>query len=282
MVALKSTISTRRRGRFQEHPPGCVASCAQHGGVSLETIGARKPLRCLPIFRSKPGAPTRLCRILRTTWVGAPETKVRGPWRSHKPGRVRLAVVRSEKYVKPVRDDPSLDRAKVRFPKNRTVTSDRFFGRNREHPPGCVASSAQHGWVLRKRKSADRSLITSHQQTPNWLRMLIGLERCVSVVTIALGAATVTVYGLTVSSGQQWSRDYNSLQSLQRYERQLRVANEVLKNQMAEQAENPDTGLVPQNPTNTIFIPPASERLSSAISPVPSTTASKLTMPLGY
>jgi len=112
--------------------------------------------------------------------------------------------------------------------------------------------------------------------------MLIGLERCVSVVTIALGAATVTVYGLTVSSGQQWSRDYNSLQSLQRYERQLRVANEVLKNQMAEQAENPDTGLVPQNPTNTIFIPPASERLSSAISPVPSTTASKLTMPLGY
>ncbi|MBC6481859.1 MAG: hypothetical protein GDA56_32940 [Hormoscilla sp. GM7CHS1pb] len=85
--------------------------------------------------------------------------------------------------------------------------------------------------------------------------MLIGLERCVSVVTIALGAATVTVYGLTVSSGQQWSRDYNSLQSLQRYERQLRVANEVLKNQMAEQAENPDTGLVPQNPTNTIFIP---------------------------
>ncbi|MBO1348671.1 MAG: hypothetical protein EBE86_015375 [Hormoscilla sp. GUM202] len=130
--------------------------------------------------------------------------------------------------------------------------------------------------------SADRSLITSHQQTPNWLRMLIGLERCVSVVTIALGAATVTVYGLTVSSGQQWSRDYNSLQSLQRYERQLRVANEVLKNKMAEQAENPDTGLVPQNPTNTIFIPPASERLSSAISPVPSTTASKLTMPLGY
>ncbi|MBC6422144.1 MAG: hypothetical protein GDA43_14365 [Hormoscilla sp. SP5CHS1] len=204
MVALKSTISTRRRG------------------------GARKPLRCLP-------------NAIR------------------KPGRVRLAVVRSEKYVKPVQDDPSLNRAKVRFPKNRSEVTVRFFG-----------------------PSADRSLITSHQQTPNWLRMLIGLERCVSVVTIALGAATVTVYGLTVSSGQQWSRDYNSLQSLQRYERQLRVANEVLKNQMAEQAENPDTGLVPQNPTNTIFIPPASERLSSAISPVPSTTASKLTMPLGY
>ncbi|MBC6480367.1 MAG: cupin domain-containing protein [Hormoscilla sp. GM7CHS1pb] len=32
-----------------------------------------------PIFRSFPGAPTLLCRILRTTWVGAPETKVRGP-----------------------------------------------------------------------------------------------------------------------------------------------------------------------------------------------------------
>jgi len=112
--------------------------------------------------------------------------------------------------------------------------------------------------------------------------MLIGLERCVSVVTIALGAATLTVYGLTVSSGQQWSRDYNILQSLQRDERQLRVATEVLTNQMAEQAENPDTGLVPQNPTNTIFIPPASERLSSAISPIPATTAGQLTMPLGY
>ncbi|MGK7902369.1 MAG: hypothetical protein AB4352_13315 [Hormoscilla sp.] len=155
--------------------------------------------------------------------------------------RVRLAVVRSKQYVKPVRDDPT-DRVIPTVP----------------------------------------SQIASQQQTPNWLRVLIGLERCVSVMTIALGAATLTVYGLTVSSGQQWSRDYNRLQSLQRYERQLRVANEMLKNQMAEQAENPDTDLVPQNPTNTIFLPPASERLSSAIGPVPATTADKLTMPLGY
>jgi len=161
--------------------------------------------------------------------------------------RVRLAVVRSEKYVRPVRDDPSPDRAR---------------------DPMAVTS--------------DKSHVTSHQQTPNWLRLLIGLERCVSVVTIALGAATLTVYGMTVSDGQQWSRDYNRLQSLQRYERQLRVANEVLKNKMAEQAENPDTGLVPQNPTNTIFLPPAKERISSAITPVPATTTSKITMPLGY
>lgn len=159
--------------------------------------------------------------------------------------RVRLAVVRSEQYVKPVRDDPT-DRVRM-IP----VTAD---------PPP----------------------IASRQQTPNWLRLLIGLERCVSVITLALGAATLTVYGLTVSCGQQWSRDYNRLQSLQRYERQLRVANEMLKNQMAEQAEDPDTGLVPQNPANTIFLPPASERLSSAISPVPATTADKLTTPLGY
>ncbi|MBO1347332.1 MAG: hypothetical protein EBE86_008015 [Hormoscilla sp. GUM202] len=32
-----------------------------------------------PIFRSFLGAPTLLCRFLRTTSVGAPETKVRGP-----------------------------------------------------------------------------------------------------------------------------------------------------------------------------------------------------------
>lgn len=154
-------------------------------------------------------------------------------------------VVRSEQYVKPVRDDPT-DGVRV-IP----VT-------------------------------AAPSQIASQQQAPNWLRVLIGLERCVSVMTIALGAATLTVYGLTVSSGQQWSRDYNRLQSLQRYERQLRVANEMLKNQMAEQAENPDTGLVPQNPANTIFLPPTLEGNSSAISPVPSTKAGKFTMPLGY
>lgn len=164
--------------------------------------------------------------------------------------RLRLGVVRSEKYVKPVR----------------IVTS----------------SGERIASALRETRIPDRTLITSHQQVPNWLRMLIGLERCVSVVTIALGTATLTVYGLTVSSGQQWSRDYNRLQGLQRYERQVRVANEVLKNQIAEQAEHPGTDLVPQNPTNTIFLPPASEGNSSAISPIPSATASKQNMPLGY
>ncbi len=126
------------------------------------------------------------------------------------------------------------------------------------------------------------------QQPPIWLRTLLLLQYSSSVLTACLIAAILTVYALTVYAPQRWSREYKKLMNLQRDERQLTAANESLKNQLAQQAERSDTGLVNSNPTNAIFLPPAP--VPAAVTPLvastnPTTPQSKLpvaTVPLAY
>ncbi|HEY9708499.1 MAG TPA: hypothetical protein V6D48_09880, partial [Oculatellaceae cyanobacterium] len=66
-----------------------------------------------------------------------------------------------------------------------------------------------------------------------------------TLVKFLLVTTTLTIYSWTVYTQQQWTRDYRKLGNLQRQERQLTTANEVMNNQIAQQAEKPATGLVP-------------------------------------
>jgi hypothetical protein len=78
-----------------------------------------------------------------------------------------------------------------------------------------------------------------------------------------LGGA-LSLYGLTVYGEQRWSQDYQKLETLRLQEQQLSAASEVLKHQLAKEAQNPETGLAPQKPGNTIFLQPAPETRSPA------------------
>jgi hypothetical protein len=98
------------------------------------------------------------------------------------------------------------------------------------------------------------------QATPSWLRLLLGLQRTSSALTFALVLGLLVVYGWTVYTQQRWGRAYSRMETLQKQERQLMAANEVIKNQMAKQAEVPDSGLVLPEPGNTIFLTPAPQR----------------------
>jgi hypothetical protein len=69
-----------------------------------------------------------------------------------------------------------------------------------------------------------------------------------------LGGA-LSLYGLTVYGEQRWSQDYQKLETLRLQEQQLSAASEVLKHQLATEA---------QNPGNTIFLQPAPETRSPA------------------
>jgi hypothetical protein len=57
-----------------------------------------------------------------------------------------------------------------------------------------------------------------------------------------LGGA-LSLYGLTVYGEQRWSQDYQKLETLRLQEQQLSAASEVLKHQLAKEAQNPETGL---------------------------------------
>lgn len=150
-----------------------------------------------------------------------------------------------------------------------------------QHPTPVTPISSQ---VQRNRQTSSKPPIAKSHPTPQRQpKSLVRLESAAAILAILLGAAVLSVYGLTVYQSQKWSREYSRLQQLQRYERQLAIAAEMLKNEMAQQAENPAVGLIPRNPDNTIFLVPAPERDLSAITPVPVVpTEPEAPTPLGY
>ncbi|MDP8934235.1 MAG: hypothetical protein M3N42_08835, partial [Cyanobacteriota bacterium] len=85
---------------------------------------------------------------------------------------------------------------------------------------------------------------------------------------------------------QRWSQDYQKLETLRLQEQQLSAASEVLKHQLAKEAQNPETGLTPQNPGDTIFLQPAPEIRSPLVAAPNSEPALKngggVETPLGY
>jgi type IV secretory pathway TrbD component len=125
--------------------------------------------------------------------------------------------------------------------------------------------------------------LPNHRQLPFWLRSLIGAQRSLSILTGTLAIAVLSVYGQTVYSQQLWSQEYRKLENLQRNERQLTAASEVLKNQIAQQAETSRAGLVPSNPDNTIFLQPAPQRPAPAPMPLAPEAAQPAPFsPIGY
>lgn len=130
--------------------------------------------------------------------------------------------------------------------------------------------------------AAPQTLTLSQQLTPRWLSSLLLLKRSSDLITFLLVTTTLTIYSWTVYTQQQWMRDYRKLENLQRQERQLTTANAVMKNQLAQQAEKPATGLVSPTQTNAIFLPPAPQRKASTASTQTTNQEPVAKSPLGY
>ncbi|PSB10363.1 hypothetical protein C7B76_24285 [filamentous cyanobacterium CCP2] len=109
----------------------------------------------------------------------------------------------------------------------------------------------------------DPSVVTalpSTQPAPSWLKLLIHTQRASLVLTFLLVGSALAVYGWTVFIQRHWGQEYHRLQLLKKHERQLIAGNEALKNQMAEQAEAPNSGLMVPDPSNAFFLAPAPAR----------------------
>ncbi len=116
-----------------------------------------------------------------------------------------------------------------------------------------------------------------------WMRSLQDLKQGSQVVTSILVGACLSVYGWTVYSQQMWNQQFRTLETLRRAEQQLAVTNEILKHQMAQEAERPGTGLVPPDPAQMIFLEPAPPRYVPPTPPRPSGNLEEaLPNPFGY
>ncbi len=129
-------------------------------------------------------------------------------------------------------------------------------------------------------------VMPDRQRQPVWLRSLLRVERASCAAAVLLLGGALTLYGLTVYSEQRWSQEYQKLETLRLREQQLSAASEVLKHQLAKEAQNPETGLIPQKPADTIFLAPTPERRSPVVVAPNSSPAiehrSGVEAPLGY
>lgn len=102
---------------------------------------------------------------------------------------------------------------------------------------------------------------------PAGLRALIMAQQIATPLTFLIIAATAVIYGWTVYTQQLWSQQYQRLESLQRQERQLMAADEILKNDLAQQALSPNSGLVTSDLNSTVFLDAPPAVTSEAIAP---------------
>jgi hypothetical protein len=122
--------------------------------------------------------------------------------------------------------------------------------------------------------------IPAQDQTPKWLRSLLFAERFSIAITFILAGSALMVYGWTVYAQQLWGKEYQKLDQLRRDERQITTSKEVLKDQIAKQANRPGSTLAPQTPNSMIFLKPAPNR-PDAKAPSSTPQASPVA-PLGY
>jgi len=139
-------------------------------------------------------------------------------------------------------------------------------------------TTAQHAFQTRNREQVTPKAF----EVPGWLSTLTALQRGSTLLTFTLVASVLAVYGWSVYSQRAWSQGYRQLSQLQRQERELIAASETRKQQIAQQAESPQAGLVRQVPANTIFLSPEPLRRFQRSKPQQPSPRAASGSPLGY
>lgn len=116
-------------------------------------------------------------------------------------------------------------------------------------------------------------IIRSAFTKPLWLKALLLLHQASSVSCLIMVGGMLGVYGMTVYAPQVWTRAYQELNILRKYERQMTSTNEIMVDQLADTANNKGTGLIDPNPSNPpIYLQETNTK------PLPSNNISKPTL----
>lgn len=125
--------------------------------------------------------------------------------------------------------------------------------------------------------------LTSSRSSPTWLTGLRHLQNRSEAVTGLLVTTLVVAYGWLTYSQNSWQKAHSQLENLVKQERQLMQTNEVLKNDLASQAQRPEIGLVSPSAAEAIAIEPSTQTAKSPKSISPATQPRQFTaLPLGY
>jgi hypothetical protein len=80
-------------------------------------------------------------------------------------------------------------------------------------------------------------------------------QRLTQFLAIASVTGAVGLYACTVYNQKIWGKEYAQLTRLQEDERGMVTSNEGIKEQLIEQADQPDMGLSSPTPNQNLYIP---------------------------
>lgn len=120
------------------------------------------------------------------------------------------------------------------------------------HPRKARKYSSRHSSLAEKAKI--HNLASRQNKYSPKVRSLLSLEKISTVVSLCLVTSTLGIYAWTIYIPKLWSQEYRQLETLQRHERQLILANESLKNELAQQAEKAESGLDNLHPSNNLHL----------------------------
>lgn len=124
-----------------------------------------------------------------------------------------------------------------------------------------------------KKSRTKTAKLSSKKRSSATLQLLKLLEKSSSVLAVVTISGSIAVYLATVTIPQQWSREYENLETLQRKERKLVALDEALKYEIAQQAQQSDLEMSAIAPESTMFLEKASVepvKIAASIKELPS------------
>lgn len=133
-----------------------------------------------------------------------------------------------------------------------------------------------------KQPAASVTRLSRHQAKPSTgLRLLIATQRTSLLGASLITTAALILYGWTVYTQQQWSKQYSQFRRLQRHEQQLITATGALESQILQNQAAAPSELRMITPDMVVELSPAPIRPGPApASPVVQTQAAP--HPIGY
>ena len=100
--------------------------------------------------------------------------------------------------------------------------------------------------------------LSRKKRSPAGLKLLTLLQKSSSGLAAVMMLGSIAVYLSTVRIPQLWSQEYETLEALQRQERDLVAVDEALKYEIARQAAQSKLAMSAISPENTVFLTPNS------------------------
>ena len=124
------------------------------------------------------------------------------------------------------------------------------------HPSQSQKARANSSVTSHPKNRSKTTKLSRKKRSSATLQLLRLLQKSSSGLAAMMMLGSIAVYLSTVRIPQLWSQEYETLEALQRQERDLVAVDESLKYEIARQAASSQLEMSAMSPENTVFLTP--------------------------